>query len=239
MSTRLGSFVMMVGLSVALGHALTYAQSSEINLKATSANVSEPGAPVRVQILRWSTDEERIPVVAALNPVPPPAAPARAAGPAAGAGAGAAAAGRGGTARGARGAAGRGGRGDASTPPDPIAALTAAIGKAQTLGYIWTNEVTGYSIKYAYHVALPDGGERIVLATDRRLGAHSPGWRPVASPTDYEFTLLEIHLNAKGSGEGKSSLTTKVIVDENVPGAKTVALDNYAMAPAILQNVKR
>jgi hypothetical protein len=152
-----------------------------------------------------------------------------------------AAAGRGGAGRGR----GRGGRGDASAPPKPIAALTAAIAKAPTLGYIWTNDVTGYSIKYAYHAALPDGGERIVLATDRRLGAYSPGWRPVAAPTDYEFTLLEIHLNAKGLGEGKTSLTTKVIVDDNAqgaqgaPGAKTVALDNYAAAPAILQNVKR
>ena len=252
MSTRLASLVMMLGLAAAVCHRPAYAApglpagaeqnppaaAGEINLKATSANVSEPGAPVRVQILRWSTDEERNPVVAALNPAPPPAAPARAAGPAAGAGPGAAG-------RGARGAAGRGGRGNASTPPDPIAALTAAIGKAPTLGYIWTNEVTGYSIKYAYHASLSDGGERIVLATDRRLGAHSPGWRPVASPTDYEFTLLEIHLNAKGLGEAKSSLTTKVIVDDNGPGApgapvaKTVALDNYASAPAIFQNVKR
>ena len=211
------------------------AAAGEINLKATSANVSEPGAPVRVQILRWSTDEERNQVVAALNPAPPPTAPARAAGD----GGSASVAGRGGAGRGGRGGAGRGGRGDASAPPNPIAALTAAIGKAPTLGYIWTNDVTGYSIKYAYHDSLPDGGERIVLATDRRLGAHSPGWRPVASPTDYEFTVLEIHLNSKGPGEGKTSLTTQVIVDDNVLGAKTVALENYAAAPAILQNVKR
>ena len=54
--------------------------------------------------------------------------------------------------------------------------------------------------------------------------------------TDYEFTLIEIRLDAKGSGEGKTSLTTKVIVDNE---AKTVALDNYAATPAILQNVKR
>ena len=54
--------------------------------------------------------------------------------------------------------------------------------------------------------------------------------------TDYDFTLIELRLNAKGLGEGKTSLTTKVIVDSP---AKTVALDNYAAAPAILQNVKR
>ena len=53
---------------------------------------------------------------------------------------------------------------------------------------------------------------------------------------DYEFTLIEMRLDAKGLGEGKTSLTTKVVVDNE---AKTVALDNYAATPAILQNVKR
>jgi hypothetical protein len=54
--------------------------------------------------------------------------------------------------------------------------------------------------------------------------------------TDYEFTLIEIRLDARGLGEGKTSLTTKVVVDDS---AKTVALENYAAAPAVLQNVKR
>ena len=108
--------------------------------------------------------------------------------------------------------------------------------------------MTGYSIKYAYHASLPDGGERIILATDRVLGAQTTAWRPVAATplgaeasaeaavTDYEFTLFEIRLDAKGLGEGKTSLTTKAILDNE---ARTVALDNYAATPAILQNVKR
>jgi hypothetical protein len=37
-------------------------------------------------------------------------------------------------------------------------------------------------------------------------------------------------------GEGKVSLTSKVIFDNE---AKTLALDNYAATPAILQNIKR
>jgi hypothetical protein len=221
------------------------AATREVNLTATSANVSQPGSPVKIRILRWSTDEERNPVVAALNPAPATAPATTAAGlPAAGQNPPAAAGGdRGGAARGARGA-GRGGRGGGrrgggdAAPLSPIAALTAAIGRAPTLGYIWTNDVTGYSIKYAYHASLPDGGERIILATDRRLGAYSPAWKPSAAApiTDYEFTLLEVRLDSKGLGEGKTSLTTRVIVDEE---AKTVALENYAATPAILQNVKR
>jgi hypothetical protein len=244
---RIGALI-AVGLCVAVLPRSTGAQhapAGEVTLTATSANVSEAGSPVKIHILRWSTDEERTPVIAALNPRPPAAAPG-AATPSAAAGAtppaaaglptraGAnppAAAGRG------RGRGARGGGGDAA-PLTPIAALTAAIGKAPTLGYIWTNDITGYSIKYAREVSLPDGGERIILATDRRLGAYSAAWTPAtpASVTDYAFTLIEIRLNAKGAGEGKTSLMTKVIVDQD---AKTIALDDYAAAPAMLQHVKR
>jgi hypothetical protein len=213
------------------------ARTDAVNLTASSANVSESGSPVRIRILRWSTDDERSPVVAALTPTAPVSASTEGR-------AGAAAGDRGGAARGARGAAGRGGRGargrrgEGSAAPNPIADLTAAIGRAPTLGYIWTNDVTGYAIKYAYHASLPDGGERIVLATDRRVGAYTSGWKPVAATavTDYEFTLIEIRLDARGMGEGKASLTTKVILDNE---ARTVALENYAATPPILQNVKR
>ncbi len=244
------SFVMF-GLSVALSHAQATRQTTgtgEVNFTAKSANVHESGSPVRIRILRWSTEEERNPVVAAMNPTGPATAPAAAAAglPAGAAANPSAAAGRDDAARGRRGGAGRGGRGgaarggrsDASAAPNPMAALTAAIARAPTVGYIWTNDVTGYSIKYAHHASLPDGSERVILATDRRLGANTTAWRPVAPApvTDYEFTFIEIRLDSKGSGEGKTSLTTKVIVDNE---ARTVALDDYAATPAILQNVKR
>ena len=236
----LGSALVFFELSVLFCLTTTHAQqattpaqrqttgTAAINLTATSANVGESGVAVRINVLRWSTDEERNLLVAAMNPPPPPAPTP----------AGAAAGGRG--AQGARGGAGRGGRGDAAPkgPVDPIVALTAAIGKAPTVGYIWTNEVVGYSIKYAYRASLPDGGERIILATDRRLGAYTTAWKPVASaiPTYYDFSVIEMRLDSKGLCEGKTSLTTKVILENE---AKTIALENYAATPAILKNVKR
>jgi hypothetical protein len=239
--------------------------AKEVVFTATSANVTDTGQPVKIRIFRWSSDEERTPLVTALTAPPPgPAragggrgggrpggAPARGAAagdasdaaaqtpqtppPAAGAGAGAAAA-RGGGAAG-RGGGGRGGRGGDAAPLTPIQVFTAALQKAPTIGYLWTNDVTGYSIKYAWHATQPDGTERIVLATDRRLGAYSPAWtlRAGGSPTDYEFTVLELRLDPKG-GEGKSSLTTKISADNET---KQLSLENYATAPAILQNVKK
>ena len=205
----------------------TVADAGEYQLQASSANVKQPGSPVKIRIFRWSTDDERNSVIATLNP------PATAGAPDATA---AAAAGRGGAGRGAggRGGAARGGRGAALSP---IAALTAAIGAAPTIGFIWTDEVAGYAVKYAVRAGLPTGGERIVLATNRRLGGYTAGWQPLAaSPlTDYEFTVIEIRLDPKGSGEGKASLATPVVVDNE---ARTLALDNYGAAAPILQNVK-
>jgi hypothetical protein len=137
-------------------------------------------------------------------------------------------------------ARGRGGRGDAATakPPNPIAILTTALGKAPTVGYLWTNETVGYSIKYAYRTQSRDGSERIILVTDRRLGSATAGWKPTSTgtPTDYEFTLIEVRFDSKGTGEGKASLNNKIVLDND---AKTLALENYASTPTILQNVTR
>ena len=98
--------------------------------------------------------------------------------------------------------------------------------------------MTGYSIKYAYRVPLPEGGERIVLAIDRRLGTHVAAWQPVTTQpaTDYPFTVLEMRFEQAVSAKGATSLTTNVIVDKQ---AGTLALENYAGAPAILQKVRQ
>ena len=212
-------------LAVALALSTADAQTSDTIFTATSANVAEPGGPVKIRLQRWSTPDEGAPLVAALSP---PTAPAPRAGGPEGAVGGRAA---------GRGARGRG-RGPAPAPLSPTAALTQAIGRAPTIGYLWTADVTGYAIKYAYRAALPGGGERVILASDRRLGTHTAGWQPVVpgQQTDYEFTLIELRFDGKGVGEGRTSLTTKVVVDSE---AKTLALENYQAAAAILRNVKR
>jgi hypothetical protein len=193
---------------------------NEVVLTAASVNVAEPGQPARFRIFRWSTDEERQALVAALS-APPPAP--RGAPPPAG--------------RGGRGG-GRGrGRGAAAAPLTPIQRLTAAIGRTPTIGFIWTNDVTGYAIKYAHRVVQPDGSQRIILATDRRFGTHTAAWQPAVRTglTDYEFTVFEIRLSPDGTGEARTSLTTRVVVDE---AAGSIALENYATAPALLKQVR-
>ncbi len=200
---RVTSFGLIIAISVSFASAQTAStQAPQATFAATSAHVAQPGSPVSIRIFRWSTEEERAPLIAALNTPPPPppapappppaATPAPAAPPPDGDAAPApdrGNAGRAGRAGRGGGRDGRGGRGDAPPPPPPpitpIGALTNAIAKAPTIGYIWTDEATGYSIKYAYRLPLPAGGERVVLATSRVLGGGSIQWKPTEPTTEY------------------------------------------------------
>jgi hypothetical protein len=69
--------------------------------------------------------------------------------------------------------------------------------------------------------------------TDRRLGANEPGWPSASGPASAaDFTVIEMRLGGKGTGEAKASLSAPVVVDA---AAKTLALDGYAGAPALLK----
>jgi hypothetical protein len=193
---------------------LTFADGPALKLRATVIGAGAPAAPLSIELFRWSTDVERAALLTALA-APPPAPPSAPAAPAAG----------------RAGRAARGGRGAAAPPVSPLVRLTTAIKAAPTVGFVWSDGPTGHSIKYAWRAPSPSTPERIVLVTDRRLGANSPSWPP-ASTTDLEFTVVEMRLDGKGLGEAKSSLTSKVVVDA---AANTLALDAYADAPALLK----
>ena len=209
-----GAAAFVAALVVALAAPAAEAAGSAAKLHATVVGAPNAG-PLTIEVNRWSTDGERAPLLAAFAPP----SPARASSPPAGVATG-------------RGRAGRGGRGGAP-PADPMSRLTAAIKGAPTVGYLWTSGITGFSIKYAWRAPSADGGERIVLVTDRRLGANSPGWpTPAGGPADAEFTVLELHLGTTGAGEARSSLNSNVVVDDT---ARTLALASYASAPPFLK----
>jgi len=110
-----------------------------------------------------------------------------------------------------------------------------AIQRAPNLGYLFTSEPTGYSVKHAWRTSQPDGSERVVVITEPRLGAYSPAWTVnTGTPTDYGYTLLEFRINAR-TAEGKSSLTSKVVAEATTG---QLALEDFAAAPAILTKVK-
>jgi hypothetical protein len=102
------------------------------------------------------------------------------------------------------------------------------------MGYFGAPGNLGWDIHFARKTPLPDGGERVVLITDRRIGF----WEAANQPRsiDYPFTVIEIRLNRDGEGEGKMSIATKVIYDKQ---ENMITLENYQLQPVRLTNVKR
>ena len=90
----------------------------------------------------------------------------------------------------------------------------------------------GLDIRYAWQVPLPDGGKRIVLAMDRYIGFAEARNQPRS--VDYPFTLLQIHVDNAGKGEGKMAVATKINFDKD---KKQIELENYASEPVRLNNL--
>ncbi len=203
---------------------------------ATSANVSGAPDAIRIDILRWSTDAERDRLVDAWNLK---AANTGRGGRAAGGrgGPGRAGAGRGGSGRGAARAGADGGGQGTLTSPAPETMLANALKEAPTVGYLWSREVAGYAIRYSGRVANADGSERIVLITQRRLGAVNDLWKPVgAEASAYDFSVIELHVGKNGAGEGKTSLSGKVAPDDSL---KVIALVDYDALPLGFSHIQR
>jgi hypothetical protein len=204
-----------------------------LRLTATTANVTGAPDSIRIDLFRWSTDAERDALMAAWELKPEAAGRGASGGRGGGGGRGASKAGAG-----ARGAAGRGRGAAPAAPPTPEAQLARALKEAQTIGYLWSSEAAGYALRYAGKVAQPDGTDRIILITDRQLGEANGLWRAPnqAGPAPYDFSIIELRLNAKGVGEGKLSLGEKVAPDA---AAGIVALANYDSLPVVFTGLKR
>ena len=225
MKTHRAAGLFAVGVSI-LAAALLLAETPSANpnavlqLTATTANVTGAPDAVRIEILRWSTDEERERLMAAWNLKPSAAGPNE---------------GRG-TKQGKAAGKGRGAASPAASSATPESALAKALNETTTVGYLWSSEMAGYALRYAGKADNPDGSQRIVLITQRRLGAVNQRWNPAfeGAANTYEFSVIELRLNAKGEGEGRASLVGKVASDAT---AKIVTLENYDALPAVLRDV--
>jgi hypothetical protein len=240
----------VVAVAAAVGGATAQNATAPVaRFLAETAGLASGPAAVRIDVLAWSSDEARSQFVNAWNLV----APVEGRG-----GAGA----RGGGGRGARGGAageapespadqapGRGARGGRGGPPaggpiatpaaaprTPAGALAAALQAADGVGYLWSSESVGYALRYAHRMTQADGSVRIVLATNRPLGSFDGSWKPATGvPNDYGFTVIELRLNPAMMGEGKTSLSGRVSIDG---AANTIALEDYAVLPVTLKNVR-
>jgi hypothetical protein len=102
------------------------------------------------------------------------------------------------------------------------------------VGYFRTPNSIGYDIHFSQRTDLPDHGERVVLVTDRYINFWEARNRP--RTIDYPFTVIELHIDGDGKGEGKMSIATKITGDKE---KKTIVLENYSTQPVMLNDVRR
>jgi hypothetical protein len=227
--------------------AAAIAQTEEVErFTATTANMSPAGETLRIDVLRWSTETERSKAVSALGSgqnSEPDASPAAEAPPSPDAEPAAEAP----VSPDAEAPASPDAEPAAEAPASPAAepaagsgagdaaALREALDALPTVGYVWpSGSSLGFSIKYAERVTRPDGGERIILVTSRRLGAYdlepwtaTDGAREVTEP----FSVILLRLNADGEGDGTMSLVAEPTVDAD---AGTISLTGGGTVPALL-----
>ena len=111
-----------------------------------------------------------------------------------------------------------------------LTALRKIKPRAGTIGSATT---LAYPIQFARLMSLPEGGRRILLATDRPLSflESSRG----SSTLDYPFMLVDIRLGRDGEGEGKLLPLARLRLDPD----HVVEVENYNMEPLRLTQVKK
>lgn len=112
--------------------------------------------------------------------------------------------------------------------------LLDVLQSAPKVGFIKRAGSLSWDLHYARRVPLPEGGERIVIATDRPVSFAEAANQP--RTVDYPFTVIELRLNRDGEGEGKMSIATKITADKE---NKIVTLENWDLQPVMLESVKR
>jgi hypothetical protein len=112
-------------------------------------------------------------------------------------------------------------------------ALLNRLRDIRPVGYIRTPNSLGYELHFAQDTPGEDGGRRVILATDRPISF----WEAANQPRsiDYPFTLIELHLNRDGEGEGKMSIATKITGNKEF---NLIELEDYATQPVRLMAIR-
>ncbi|HEX3528881.1 MAG TPA: hypothetical protein VH988_17615 [Thermoanaerobaculia bacterium] len=109
-------------------------------------------------------------------------------------------------------------------------AALSALQKTRPVGIIRTPDSVGWDLHYAHEVPTPDGGRNVYIATDRPIAF----WEAAndTRSTHYPFTLIELHLDRNGKGEGRLTIATKATLNGD-----RIELENYSTQPVMLEQV--
>ena len=101
-------------------------------------------------------------------------------------------------------------------------------------GFVRTSTSLGWDIFFARETPLPDGGRKIVLASDRPVGMWEA--RNAGRSMDYQFSLAEIRLPKEGKGQGKAIPYAQLTFNKET---NTLEIENYQREPVRLNEITR
>jgi hypothetical protein len=117
---------------------------------------------------------------------------------------------------------------------NPTDQLLRELQKMPKVGYIRTPQSLGWDLRYARESPLPDGGRRVVFATDRPIGFWEARNRPRSM--DYPFTVVEIQFDKNDKGVGKILAGTKIYIDKKT---NSLVLENFGQQPVRFNEIRR
>jgi len=113
--------------------------------------------------------------------------------------------------------------------------LARAVRSSGAVGYLHWPGSLDYTLRYAYPVPRPDGGQDVVLATDSPVQQWWESSR--SSPPAYTgITVIQLRLNNDGQGEGKLAMPGMVTAGRD---SKTFLLADYDKRRVVLTDVRR
>jgi hypothetical protein len=102
----------------------------------------------------------------------------------------------------------------------------------RSVGRIYSSETIGYELRFSEQQPQPEGGRKIILATDRPMS-----FREIFSQTrsaDYPFTWVQLNMKRDGTGEGELAVRARVFGDRpNRP----IEVETFEIQPIKLQQV--
>jgi hypothetical protein len=101
----------------------------------------------------------------------------------------------------------------------------------EAAGYIRKPASIGYPLRFARQIPTPDGGRRIIVATDRYVSFLEATNQP--RTMDYPFMVVDIRLGPDGKGTGKLMPLAKITMNTD----HVVEIENYASEPVRLTEV--
>jgi len=113
-------------------------------------------------------------------------------------------------------------------------AVARALRGASRVGTLNAPGQTGWSLRYARLIPMPDGKQRLLLATDRPV-AFAEAWTSTRGG-DFDVTVIQLTLDAEGNGEGTLSFGTEVVWNSDT---ESLEVTNITSQPIALGNVRR